>query len=135
MTDDPEKMTPDVGDDTTTPPVAPPAEAASSPPASRWDRIRPRGRAGQVAAVLVAAAAALFIVGSIFVAGFALGSEVGGEHHGYGSDGYGESYSGHREGDDSGGSDDGGSDRGDSHRTNGADPDQPGGERESPGGG
>ena len=58
---------------------------------SRWDRVRPRGRIGQVAGILVAIAAAIFIAGSIFVAGFALGSKGGDEHHGHGGDGYSQS--------------------------------------------
>ena len=69
-----------------TPAAAPVAE----PKPSRWARVRPRGRLGQVAAILVATAAAIVIVGSIFMAGFAVGSEGGGEHHGHGG-GYGHS--------------------------------------------
>jgi hypothetical protein len=82
-----------------TTPVSEPAPAATqSVPAqstSRWDRIRPHGRIGQVAGILVAIAAAMFIVGSIFVAGFALGSEVGGEHHGHGEDSYSQGEGDH----------------------------------------
>ena len=78
-----------------TTPVSEPAleatESVPTQPTSRWDRARPRGRIGQVAAILVAVAAAIFIVGSIFVAGFAAGSEHGDEHHGHGDDGYSQS--------------------------------------------
>ncbi|GAB7071488.1 hypothetical protein JCM12141A_57770 [Mycolicibacterium hodleri] len=84
---------------TTTTPVGEPAPAAGqSVPAqstSRWDRTRPHGRIGQLAGILVAIAAATFIVGSIFVAGFALGSEVGGEHHGHGEGSYSQGEGDH----------------------------------------
>ncbi|MGK2882852.1 MAG: hypothetical protein ACSLE6_19420 [Mycobacterium sp.] len=64
------------------------------PVPSRWDSVRPRGRLGQISAILVATASAVFIAGAIFVAGFAVGSE-GGEQHGHDGDGYSQS-----EGDD-----------------------------------
>lgn len=69
------------------------------PKPSRWDGVRPRGRLGQIAAILVATASAVFIAGAIFVAGFAVGSEGGDEHHGHDGDGYSQS-----EGDDHRGS-------------------------------
>jgi hypothetical protein len=64
-----------------------PAPGTDPPPrTSRWERIRPRSRLSQIAAVLVAAAAGVFIVASIFVTGLAVGLEVG-DHHEYGGEG------------------------------------------------
>jgi hypothetical protein len=110
MTDRPDKDPHDVGlpaesTETREPSAADRAPAAADgeaslpePRPSRWDGVRPRSRLGQIAAVLVATASAVFIAGAIFVAGFAVGSEDGDEHHGQDGDGYSQS-----EGDDHGG--------------------------------
>lgn len=84
------------------------AASSSEPKPPRWDGVRPRGRLGQIAAVLVATASAVFIAGAIFVAGFAVGSESGDEHHGHGDDGYrqGERED-HRDGEAAEGSEEG----------------------------
>lgn len=80
----------------------------AGPTPSRWDGVRPRGRLGQIAAILVATASAVFIAGAIFVAGFAVGSEGGGEHHGHGGDGYSHGDGDdHRDGESADGSGDG----------------------------
>lgn len=86
MTEHPKEPAPD-----DTSPAPPPTDTPSSEPTSRWDRVRPRGRLGQIATILVAAAAAVFIVGSIFVAGYVLGSEGGDEHDGHRGEGYSHS--------------------------------------------
>ncbi|GAB7071475.1 hypothetical protein JCM12141A_57640 [Mycolicibacterium hodleri] len=78
-----------------------PAPGVHADRASRWEGLRPRGRLNRVAAILVSMAAAVFIVGAIFVAGFAAGSEGATD----GGDGYGYGHSEgerHRVGDESG---------------------------------
>lgn len=78
--------------------------SSHEPTPSRWDGVRPRGRLGQIAAILVATASAVLIAGAIFVAGFAVGSESGDEHHG--GDGYSQGErEDFREGDAAEGSD------------------------------
>lgn len=51
---------------------------------SRWQRFKPQGRIGRLVAVIASAAAALVIGGSIFTAGYALGSDGHAHHHGGG---------------------------------------------------
>jgi hypothetical protein len=129
-TDQPDQ--PPIDDNTLTEPIqptaaeptsvaAPPAATAVEPRPSRWNRVRPRGRLGQVAAILVAAAAAVFIVGSIFMAGFAVGSEGGGGHHRHGGN-----ESSHSEGEGKKGSSHDGSGRDDPRQGGSNDDDGPG---------
>lgn len=106
--------------------VADPDPAVESAPPvtgstpSRWERMRPRGRLGQVALVLVSIAAAIFIVGSIFVAGFLAGSESGHERH-HGDGGYGHSRS-HNEGEQRRGGEESGGPGRDGNDRNGSRP-------------
>lgn len=73
--------------------------SSSEPKPSRWDSVRPRGRLGQIAAISVAAASAVVIAGTIFMAGYAVGSEGGDEHHGHDGDGYSQGESDQHRGD------------------------------------
>ncbi|MDT5067283.1 MAG: hypothetical protein QOK02_3438 [Mycobacterium sp.] len=135
MTEQPDRPSHDdtAGAKSTEPIAAEPSSAAASPEApvvepkpSRWERVRPRGRPGQVAAILVSVAAAIFIVGAIFVAGVVVGSERSGEHHGHGggySQGEGEH---HRGGEEADGSGPDGSGQGDSEQDRSNDGDGPG---------
>jgi hypothetical protein len=61
-------------------------EAKDVPRPSRWQRVRPTSRLSQIAATLVAVAAAVCIVAAVFVAGVFTGSERG-DHHGHGREG------------------------------------------------
>lgn len=91
-----------------TPAAADADPSLPEPKPSPWNSVRPRGRLGQIAAILVATASAVFIAGAIFVAGFAVGSESGDEHHGHGGDGYSQSKGDdHRDGEAADGSGDG----------------------------
>jgi hypothetical protein len=87
--------------------------------------VRPRSRLGQIAAILVSVAAAIFIVGAILVAGVVVGAEGSGEHHGHGgySQGDGEH---HRGGEEANGSGRDGSGQEDSGQARSNDGDGPG---------
>jgi hypothetical protein len=140
MTEQPDRPSHDdtAAAESTEPIAAEPSSAAASPEASvvqpkpsRWERVRPRSRLGQVAAILVSVAAAIFIVGSIFVAGVVAGSEGSGEHHGHGG-GYSQGErEHHRGGEEADGSGRDGSGQGDSGQGRSNDGDGPG-QGESP---
>lgn len=107
MTDQPDKLPDDAelpaepAEPTAADPAPAPVDVGAvpqGPTPTRWDGVRPRGRLGQIATILVATASAVFIAGAIFVAGVAVGSEGGDEHHGHDGDAYSQS-----EGDDHGG--------------------------------
>lgn len=99
----------------TAPIVTEPAEAAPRTRPSPWERVRPRGRLGQVAAILVSVAAGLVIVGLIFFAGFAVGSDGGDGHHRGGGHSHDEGKH-HRGGEEADGPGGDGSGHGDSGR-------------------
>ena len=75
------------------------AELTPAQPRSRWQRFKPQGRLGRVVAVIASTAVALVIGGSIFTAGYALGSDGHGHHHGGGHHSSAEADH-HRGGDD-----------------------------------